>query len=119
MKKILTIFTAIFILSSSLYAKDNLIPTPPRKFFKLLAATKIPPGSKGHNKLLEMLTKSVMISPYLAAKLYREGKLILADTRLRTTYNKNHAVGAISLPVEEVDFMRLRPHNIPILVYCD
>jgi hypothetical protein len=118
-KGTLTIFTAICLLSFSLYAMDKRIPTPPYEFFELLAKTEIPPGAKGFNKLRSMLAQSVTISPYLAAQLYHEGKLMLGDTRKRTTYNKSHALGAISLPVEEVDFMKLKPSNIPILVYCD
>jgi len=117
MKRILILSLIISLHGSAVSSGGFSLPEPPPEFFALLAKTKIVPGAKGYNELRMMLSKSVVISPYVAAKLYNEGKLMLGDTRTRETYNKGHALGAICLPVEEVDFMRLKPIPMPILLY--
>ena len=117
MKKIWIFVTVVFIFTSMLYAEDYSLPVPPREFFVKLAKTKIPPGKSCCNELRRMLGDSVSISPLLTAKLFREGKLMIADARTSGEYAQAHIVGAVSLPFDKVDFMKLKPINIPIALY--
>ena len=110
----------IMILSlmvSPVYAAKDSLPVPPPEFFVKLSSTTIPPGKGCCSELREILVDSVTISPHLAAKMYQQGKLLIADTRLRENYEQSHVFGAISLPYNKVDFMKLKPLPIPIALY--
>jgi hypothetical protein len=110
--------TLVLLHSSTLLAKDITLPYPPRAFFVELAKTEIPAGKVACcNRLRKMLTDSVMISPYLAVKLFREGKIIIGDARLMRGYKASHILGALPFPHNKVDFMKLKPINKPIALY--
>lgn len=113
--------TMILLLAvPPVYSDDYSLPLPPSNFFVELARSKWKPGepcSGGCSKLRNMIATSIIISPHLAVKLLKEGKILLADTRERKNYNKYHVVGAISLPNNEVDYMKLVPRPIPIALY--
>ena len=117
MKKIWIVAIVNLLISSVLYAQDYSLPVPPRKFFVQLSKTELTLGDYCCDDLRRMLNDSITISPYLAAKLFRKGKILIGDARPREGYKNNHILGAICLPFNEVDFMKLRPINIPIALY--
>ena len=118
MKAKLVLLILTLLPASSVFAQDYSLPYPPAEFFVELAKTEIPRGQIACcNKLRGMLTDSVMISPYLAVKLFREGKIIIGDARLWSGYQKIHILGTHPFPVDKVDFMKLQPTNKPIALY--
>jgi hypothetical protein len=96
---------------------DASLPIPPHEFFAKLSKTTIPPGKGCCSDLRRILCDSITVSPRRAAELFRQGKLLMGDTRLRSSYDKSHIFGAIALPYNEVDFMKLKPSNVPIGLY--
>jgi hypothetical protein len=107
----------ILQLAATSFAQNSSLPFPPPEFFAALSKTKIIPGKYCCDEPRAILARSVVISPYLAAKLFLEGKLIIGDANSRETYDRLHILGAISLPYNQVDFMNLKPIARPIALY--
>jgi hypothetical protein len=96
------------------------LPVPPKQFFVELAQSQWRPGDPcimGCGKLRAILGKSVLVSPFLVAKLFQEGKILLADTRTRSSFRSYHILGAFSFPYDEIHKMRLKPSPVPIALY--
>ena len=111
-------FLIILFQVSNTSAQVNYLPYPPAEFFTKLAKTTIQPGDTGCCfELRNILTNSVMISPYLAVKLFREGKILIGDARTQGESKGGHIFGALLFPYNKIDFMRLKPISIPIALY--
>jgi len=118
MKTILFFLSLTLLLSSTVFAQDYSLPYPPPEFFVELGKTTIPPGKVGCcQKLRKMLADSVMISPYLAVKLFREGKILIGDARTKNQVSKSHVYGALLVPHDTIDFMKIKPIRTPIALY--
>jgi hypothetical protein len=115
------LFSAAFLVTSTGHAMNVNLPYPPAEFFQKLAKTELPPGRTCCGELREILCKTIFISAEKAASLFRQGKLILVDTRMRKTYNSAHVFGAISLPYNELSqnpYMKVNlPRKTPIALY--
>jgi hypothetical protein len=109
--------TVLLVNPTRVLALDTRLPMPPPDFFVELAKTNLPPGKNCCNKLRGMLIDTVVIPPKIVAALFKSGQLMLGDTRIRQRYNKGHIFGAICLPFNEVDYMKLKPLNVPIALF--
>lgn len=59
------------------------------------------------------------ITAYETTKMYKEGKLILANAHESEVYAREHIPGSISLPNGKVQHMNIKlPPNMIIAFYC-
>jgi len=86
------------------------------EFFRLLSQTTLKPGLLGYNRLRGMVPR---ISAYEAAMKFKKGKLILADASTQRGFFNEHIFGAISLPYDMIDNLRVQlPKTVEISLYC-
>ena len=105
--------TAVFA-----YGGEYRFPELPDEFFVALKKTEIPKGVAGCcTGLRKMIIDHMMIPAPVAVRLFKEGKMMIGDGRTEGEYRQSRVFGAVPLPYDKVDFMRLKPSNIPIGLY--